>query len=399
VTALRLSKNIITRLTDRQGSKLGQQAEKMMTTIESKGTYGALGKEMFGINAPKMIRVRGWKEFWDSSISELGNTFGYFGMGFAISKVLNGLFKPLIGKEAFTLGKSIALNLLPASVLYAMPFIRNYISAQHVGSTRFLDVIGLGSLAPPQSKEEFEADERRYIKTAGFVLGGAALLSGLSVARGVVRARKGLAFASKGLTKSAASWFKKHFNFEGGQFSKMSSGTSLYFWGLPAYAGWMHASRDNTERVEVGIKAANFFIMFHFLDKWIQKIYGNGKTYNKELIQQLKTQQNQTKHVGRRLLKSTNISFTKANLKKAMTSLGYNQAQQAKYLRRWGVHKGLAYVTSTVGLFLSNYIASSLSILATKHQVERAKTKIGQEKINAFSHVGWESPVLSKYQQ
>lgn len=391
-----LATNWVQRLAQR---RTGDWALKAMGKVEEQGTFGTLGKEMFGINAPKMIRVRGWDEFLDSTTSELGNTAGYFGAGFGLDKLIGGLFKKLADKDAFILGKSIVLNLVPASILYAMPFFRNYITAKHTGSTRFLDIIGAKTLAPPQSKEEFDQKERYYLRTGASIVGGATLLSLAGLTRGVVRARKGLAFASKGLTQKAAQWFGKHFTFQNGDFRRMSTATGLWFWGLPAYAGWMHAARDKSERVEVLIKTINFFAMFYFLDVGIQKLLGTSKTYNKELIQQLQAMANKAAHTASKGEKSTGkISFTKANLTNAMDKLGYNATKQKKYLKVWGVHKGAGYLASVVALFASNYLANSISIWATGRRVKREQAAAGQQRIDLFSQNGWQSPVLNQAQ-
>ena len=130
-----------------------------------------IGKEVVGINAPKAINVRRFGEFLDAMVSELGNTIGYFGGGYALSAVMNALKPRLISTstpealKTFHAGKSVAFMAVLGSFIWDMPFFRNVITANKLGTTKFTEIISGNSLLAKETTEEFKQNKRRYLRT------------------------------------------------------------------------------------------------------------------------------------------------------------------------------------------------------------------------------------------
>jgi hypothetical protein len=57
-------------------------------------------------------------------------------------------------------------------------------------------------------------------------------------------------------------WFAKKLLLESGSFRNFSALSALLFWGIPAYAGWYHASRDPFEKKEQPLKFLAFLGSF-----------------------------------------------------------------------------------------------------------------------------------------
>ncbi len=367
-------------LTTALPSNVVRRLGNMMDGIEKAGVYGIMGKEVVGINAPKMLRIRNGNEFVDSAVSELGNTAGYFGIGALLTLGMGKLFPKMAGKEMYNIGQSILLCCVPGSVLYAMPFIRNYVSAKRTGTTGFTELVGHTSFVK-QSKADYDKDVRYFKNTALSVLGvGAALgFGGLAYCKRL--ANKGVVKAHNAFTK----FWRNTFMFKGGKFKNMGDNVGLWFWGLPAYAGWIHASRQKEERNEQVVKMLNFFAMFYFLPKAVQAWLKSPKNYDKHFI----------KH-----LKNNKVDF---NDKKAvialMDKLKYSKVKQAKFLKTRGVHKAIAYLASVGGLFVSNWIANSVAIDITAGIARRQQKKYGKLFVDKFNNRpnGWQSPTFPAF--
>jgi hypothetical protein len=183
--------------------------------------------------------------------------------------------------------------------MWAMPFVRNYVTAKRTGTDQFADVItkrpqAVGLPAPP----DLQASLNRYKKQIATILGLGALGSVLSLGVGFLGIRKGCGEkllpklleegrsvydalrahnALKPLIASkpgeATSLRQRAVKLAGqikldslllkdGKFSNFSGLPALLFWGLPAYGGWIHASRDHYEKREQLIKFANFVACF-----------------------------------------------------------------------------------------------------------------------------------------
>ncbi len=373
-----------------------RRISKMTDGIEQAGVYGIMGKEIIGINAPKMLKIRNMDEFVDSAISELGNTAGYFGSGYLITKLTETLIPKLTktnipnlaANKMYDVGQSILLCMVPGSILYAMPFIRNYITGKRTGTTGFTDMVGHMSFAK-QPKTEYKSDMKRFKRTALAVLGiGAALgVGGFAYCKRL--ALKGVKIADKPLAK----FWNKNFLFEEGKFKKMPDSVGLFFWGLPAYAGWIHASRQWEERAEQTVKMLNFFAMFYFLPKAVQSWLKSPKNYDKGFLTALKT------HTLKGA-KKAGVNFnSKKQVTQLMTELGYSAAKKSTVLKTRGVHKAVAYLSSVVGLFVSNWIANSLAIDLTAKLAKKEQKKYGKIFIEKFNSNpdGWQSPTFPSF--
>ncbi len=365
--------------------RLGRATQRAMTDIDGAGTFGVLGKELSGINLPRIINVRGMSERMDTAVLELGNSAGSFGGMAILNWVTDKFFKQGIkDKAAWRFGKSVFLNSTMFAYLFAMPFFRNHITALREGTTRFADVIGSNDGSKAQSKEDFEKEDAWYLNT-GLAVVGAGLAIGLAgLVRGANQAKKGVAFA-KG---RAADYWRKNFNYKDGHFKNMTTPSALVFWAASTYTGWIASARDKYERVEASIKFANFFVMFYLLDVAIQKVLGTAKTYNKDIINHMKTNYSGSSGLFKK------INFSQDNMKATFKALGYDAKKQAKYLKIWGAHRMLGYAGSAAGLFVSNWIANNISMAATEKRVRQQRETHGKKLMNNLLQSDWKSPVL-----
>ncbi len=374
------------KLTHRLASgPLGRTARRAMADIDSAGTFGVLGKELSGINLPRIINVRGMGERLDTAVLELGNSAGSFGGMAVLNWVTDKFFRTgLKDKAAWVFGKSVFLNSTMFAYLFAMPFFRNHITAMREGTTRFADVIGSNDGSSAQSQEDFKRKDERYLNTGLAVVGSGLAIGLAGLARGAVQAKKGAPFAVGNIAK----YWRKNFNYKGGHFKNMTTPSALVFWAASTYTGWIASARDKYERVEAGIKFANFFVMFYLLDVAIQKVLGTAKTYNKAIISHMK------KHYTGRSGLFKKINFSQDNMKATFKALGYDAKTQSKYLKIWGAHRMLGYAGSAAGLFISNWVANNISMAATAKRVKQQRETHGKQLMTNLLQADWHSPVL-----
>jgi hypothetical protein len=246
--------------------------------VESAPILDTMLKEVVGINAPRVLLTRSKNERKDAFYSEAGNTIGFFGAGAALDQLLIRVLNPKTLKKQGALasrwgiiGRSAALFSTSFAILWAMPFVRNYLTARQTGSTQFTQVIGAHPTQP--STQALQASQMEYKRKALSILGLG--LAGSVLAVGGAR----LAIARKWGRKTLNQWFKNpkgwihQLTLKDGRFSNFSGLPALLFWGVPAYVGFIHASRDNYERKEQLLKFFNFTACFFGPSLALKKYY------------------------------------------------------------------------------------------------------------------------------
>jgi hypothetical protein len=263
-----------------------------LTWLEQKPVADTAFRDTLGNSLPKLALTRSNTERVDVAISNFGNTLCFGLGGVLIDQVLKAWFSNEQKQKIIEGGKKVAVDLTKerwavasrslgiysamASTMWAMPFIRNYITTKRSGSVSYSDVIQSGGRkgpATPEQKAALAASLNDSKTKALTILGvGAAGILAPAIL-GKLAASKGKDFGAKALNWIANNKFTKPFMLEGGQFTKLAGVPSMLFWGIPAYVGWYHASRDPYEKQEVAIRAANFLVCFFAPMPLMNKIF------------------------------------------------------------------------------------------------------------------------------
>lgn len=245
----------------------------LLGRMESAPVLEMMAKEVVGINAPKIAITRSNDERVDVAVSELGNTAGTFAGGLAANRAVNRILKKGLSQSGTqaakiaTAGSSLAFFSVLFSFMWAMPFLRNYITTRRTGSTQFTQVIGGGQDKQAQDPELVKAALKDYRNktVAIFGLGAAGAVLSVLAARAGLAGKAGM----QNLAKLPA-WLVM----DKGLFKNINWQQQLLFWGVPAYGGWIHASRDNFERKEQLLKFGAFVGAFFGPGALLNKIYG-----------------------------------------------------------------------------------------------------------------------------
>jgi hypothetical protein len=236
--------------------------------LEHQTLWDTMTKEVVGINLPKIVFTRTWDERWDSAVSEIGNTVTTFGIGGLLDRCLQSMYRTVQSQGAerarqwAVLGRTGALYSTIFSLMWAMPFVRNYVTTRRTGKTSFTDVIGAKN---SQNASRFLdartslAADKRHIRQ---ILGLGAIATVLCAGGGLLAAKRMLPlgilkrlFTHEGLQKNLL--------LKDGSFINGFSGLkAVLFWGVPAYAGWYQASRDPYEKKEQRLKFVSFVAGF-----------------------------------------------------------------------------------------------------------------------------------------
>ncbi len=286
--------------------------------LEKNTLTDTLTKEFIGINLPKILFTRTQDERIDVAVSELGNTSAFLAGGFladqALGLSLKRAMKNIPAETAqhqlatrwATTSRSVGIYGVVFSLMWAMPFVRNYITTKRTGSTHFTDVIGAHLTIPNQQRSPAIVQEslNHYRHQIATILGTGIGISTAALLLGVIGIRQsGNAFGKAAMTKlhdgktlaqtlegwhwigktadaaqnsqrsllpsvrrffreTAGSLSLKSFLLRDGRFANFSGTPALLFWGLPAYGGWIHASRDQYEKKEQWLKFGNFVACF-----------------------------------------------------------------------------------------------------------------------------------------
>lgn len=224
-----------------------------------------LTKEIVGVNLPRVALTRSADERLDVAASAIGNTAAAFGVGGLLNWGLNRIYgqaakaDDLAGRWA-RLGRSAAIFSAVFSLMWAMPFVRNYITARRTGSVQFTDVIG-ASASAVQSKSDLTTALSDYkTKALTFIGSGAAMAAAAILGTRLAMARN----LNPGILKRFFNhaWLRENLLLKNGSFTDFSWLKALFFWGVPAYGGWIHASRDQYERREQLLKFGCFVAAF-----------------------------------------------------------------------------------------------------------------------------------------
>jgi len=231
-------------------------------------------RELTGNNLPHVLIVRNQNELIDQSISQFGNTAAYFGTGLIMDKALDQIPKllkqPITAqtKPWFIFGKSLSIFSLIASVNYAMPFLRNYITTKRTGTTHYADMIGEKkhlNTTQTNINEKLAEDKKTFLHRVSLGAGISALSTLATTA--LMRA--------KAPVPKAVSFFNKHLGLLNGSFKKFRALPAVLFWVIPTYSGLLSGARDKYETQELALRFAAFnlafFVFPHTIEKAIEK--------------------------------------------------------------------------------------------------------------------------------
>lgn len=251
-----------------------------LSFLETKPVGDTAIRDTLGNTVPKTLLTRTKEERIDVATSQVGNTLAFVGGGLSVDAILRKSFEKFQTKGATevaqhwaTLSRSIGIYSAMMSSMWAMPFIRNYITTKRTGMVNYADVIKSGG-APkgpqsPEQKAAVDASLKDSKKKALTILGSGAAGIILPIAFGRWAASQGLAKEGiKGLFNYQLKFpglkgrFEDKLLLAGGKFEKLGGWPSMLFWGIPAYIGWYHASRDPYEKKEVFVRCANFIACF-----------------------------------------------------------------------------------------------------------------------------------------
>lgn len=345
-----------------------------------------MAKEILGINVPKIAITRTKDERIDTAVSEIGNTVAFAAGGISLDYALKRVFNREVAKATVNkqlaehwsvIGRSFALSSLIFSLLWVMPFVRNYVTAKRIGTDKFTDVIGAdkqhGKVASESSLEKsLGVYKRKIAEILSLGLGGAALFSvlGLKGVRNsgrnwggkfvrvffppepnlVQKAATKLNILAHPEKKAALTLSQrlrnlpKHLLIENGSFDKFGGWPALLFWGVPAYGGWIHASRDPYEKKEQLLKFANFTLSFFGPALILNRFF---KKQSQQKFPELKNE------------------FTNAAIRKTYTR---NPEKMNRALKLWATKNGLSLVSSII--FLGT-LPQLLNIYLTKRRIEK----------------------------
>lgn len=249
--------------------------------IHENKTWKALGVEVLGVNLPKVTIVRTKNEALDVGVNQFGNTLGFFGGIWAGSSLLKRI--PLHPDPA-VISKGRVMKsfvLIPPLVAFmvAMPFFRNAFTAWYTGTTDYQDLVtkpSKGQGIPLKEREKARRIIRENSEKGATIL-SVGLLVGLmgflwSRSLGSIRMFRG----AKLVPALDKTWFRrliKAFCLTGPKATEFDNLRAVLYWGVPAYMGWIAASRDRSEIKEQLLKMANFIAAYMLTDKLINRYF------------------------------------------------------------------------------------------------------------------------------
>lgn len=270
-------------------------------------TFKALGVEVLSINTPKIMITRTPQERLDVSVSEIGNTVGFFSILWGGGRLIDGLFKAfklpinpnpnLINKGRVI--KSALLIPTMCAFMYAMPFYRNAFTAWSSNTTDFRNLITDKNLSNT-GEDGLVITGQRSAKSLAMVKeqvnkGNRVMLTGLglSLLGGALGnfLFKGNSSQFKPMLKQMGMHhsLKKTLNLlclPGPKATELNDFGAIMYWGAPCYLGWIAASRDQFEAKEMILKFINFNVMY-LLPDWALNRLPYFKNGSKQLAKQL----------------------------------------------------------------------------------------------------------------
>lgn len=266
----------------------GGLTTSVLRTYNENPLYKALAVEILGINIPKTVLVRTKKEAMDVGVNEFGNTIGFFGGVWAIGRLANTYLKGMgIRFDGAASGLSQArlvktFMLIPPlfAFMWSTPYFRNAFTAWQNGTTNYRRLIttqmnDLDKNLPPERQREQVKDRinENLEKAAGILGIGLLVTTAGLLLTGLRRNPFNLFKNGKPVGLMALPTVEKVLNklcLQGDSATVFKDFHSLVYWGLPAYAGWVTASRDEFEVKEQLLKAANFGLVFGLTDPLVK---------------------------------------------------------------------------------------------------------------------------------
>ncbi|MBX2860027.1 MAG: hypothetical protein KTR14_02250, partial [Vampirovibrio sp.] len=272
----------------------GRLLTSVFSTLERKPLNDLVLKDIFCFNLPYMALARTTQELRDMLPNQLGLlavTIGSMTLmppllrkpaawisgqsEASLKERLSPELLKTIGKKAklARLGVSFGLLFPFAAGFMAVPFMRDWLTVERSGTANFEQLIGLKQGNKNETAEDTQKSIDHYkslfFKTlgAGFGLGAASLV-GFSLA-----SRRAGATANK-----LVDGLFNNFSLRGKSSGEVAGvASTMLFWLLPPYVGWMMAARDKTERREFMIKGVNSLLWFSLFTPFFLK----GKAVNK----------------------------------------------------------------------------------------------------------------------
>ena len=277
-------------------------ASQFMAYLEQNPIAETLFKDVTGYNLPRLATVRTPNEFWDTLTGELSNT----SITLSGTLLLPPLFQKLMAKVAHVsidqlkkeatdpkalamatkmarLGSSLGYLNLWASLFWAAPFFRNWLTLTRSKTANFENLIGLdkntGSNDPEKLKEakRFQLKGMLKVVAVGSALAAASVLGFGQLARRMAKNPQMVQKVPARINQTLE-WLFKEFDLKGEHANQVGTKIStLIYWSLPAYFGWLQASRSPNEFKENLLKTINsnlwFFCMTPVVKKFFLKQY------------------------------------------------------------------------------------------------------------------------------
>ncbi len=325
--------------------------------LENSYLLDVAAREVVGINAPKMAITRSWDERLDVATFEVGNTVAAFGPTLLIDKVLKKtLYKPnmtAIQKKWAQLGHSMGILFPMFGLMWAMSFIRNYMTTKRSGKVDFKDVITKGK-AEPLKQNPYEnlkavnAKLDKYKKNTLQIMGAFLGLGAASIAMGRYGAKHSLKMGPIGQAMD------KLFGFGEKGFSNFGKKKwdAFVFWGVSSYLGALQGARDKFELKEQILKFFAFNFAFFVPAMVADKHYGKKfvEKLGQKTIDQIKTH--------------GDGSITKKAIHKALES----QPALEKTASKIWLNRTVTGLVSSI--FLLGLLPAGINILLTKKRIE-----------------------------
>lgn len=260
-------------------------------------------KDVLGFNAPKMTvaAMRSKGDFLDTTRLEMSNTAVTLFGSLALPPLMRRLASAVSGISNAELMKSHLLSpqqlkqggkavarvtqkqmahlagsfgfLMPFAMAFiGVPYLRNAITLAQNKTANFEALIGL-------EKPTFANERRPFKQEMAYQLGMLSKILTLGVGMGVAStvglgllSRKlPLSSVSKGATATVNQVYKL-FHLGGKAANQITGDLSVFtFWLLPAYAGWLMASRSKNEFREQLVKSVNSVLWFSVFNRFFTK--------------------------------------------------------------------------------------------------------------------------------
>ncbi|HEY9686697.1 MAG TPA: hypothetical protein V6C52_06960 [Coleofasciculaceae cyanobacterium] len=303
-----------------------------LTFLERNPLGELVFKDVTGFNLPKIALVRTQEERPDVATLELSNTGITLLSSLILPRVLrypvswfSGISRAELRREiprAAQIGTATSLKLARmgnalgfffpfASAFWAAPFFRNWLTLKRTQAKGYSyeQMIGLGegdanrSKRSPESEMRYQKGMAGKIFGIGSALGAASLLLFSLAARGAASKTAGsvgrrLAAGLEKTLQRPWRWFYDRFELKGEGASQIASGAAtVLFWGLPAYAGWLHAARSGNEFKERLVQAGVGLFGFSFVTMLTDKLW--NKAFFKHGADNIKNWTNEFRDVVR----------------------------------------------------------------------------------------------------